>query len=172
MKRALSAGLIALLLSACVATKRPDSEASIGPFIKFSGRLIVIDEARRWQVLIDWNGNPEAGEARLTHAASSRIIAINWSGQKILLRDNLEPEAGWRTVSAQQLQAQGIIMPPQQIARILSGDIPSSFAYKGKGEWEGSFDDTRLHIQWFQENRRLQLTDVSHGRKAILSIDP
>lgn len=159
-----------LLIGGCAVTKQP-AETSIGPYTKFSGRLLVIDASRRWQVLIDWDGTPEQGRVRLLHGASNRIVNIEWADHSIRFQDNLALQHGWRLISPQQLQELGIILPPQQIALILTGNLPPSFARRGDGEWEGNFNATHLRIQWFPESRRLELTDVTHGRKAILTID-
>lgn len=160
-----------LLLGGC-ATHRPTTEAQgIGPYTDFSARLIVIDSARRWQVSVQWNGTPEQGEARILHAASNRIVRIAWQGDRIMLLDNLAPDRGWAPISEQQLQAHGIILPPGQIARILSGNMPPELVRKKNGEWEGKLSGTLLHIRWIGQAQRVELTDVTHGRKAILIIE-
>lgn len=170
MKRAINIALISLLLAGCVTSWQLQEQSTIGPFTQFSGRLIIIDSAHRWQVLIDWNGTPESGSARLTHAASNRIISIQWRQDSIRLQDNLDPARQWRSVSADALQKHGVILPPKEIARILSGDMPDSLSSKHQNEWEGDIADTHVRIRWFPDSRRLELMDVSHGRKAILII--
>jgi len=170
MKRAINIALISLLLAGCVTSRQLQEQSTIGPFTQFSGRLIIIDSAHRWQVLIDWNGTPESGSARLTHGASNRIVNIQWRQDRIRLQDNLDPARQWRNVSADELQKQGIILPPAAIARILSGDMPASLSSKHQNEWEGAIGDTSVRIRWFPDSKRLELTDVSHGRKAILII--
>lgn len=163
----------ALLIGGCATTTKPHiSSSSIGPFTTFSGRLIVIEPARRWQVIVNWNGTPERGDVRLTHAASNRIVQVRWNDTHIQILDNADESRSWRNVSGEALAEKGIILPPRQLAYILSGEMPAGVIEKQQGEWEGKVDDSFLRIQWLNEKQRLELTDVTHGRRAILIINP
>lgn len=164
--------MLTLLVAGCVTTKRDISPASIGPFTTFSGRLIVIEPTRRWQVIVDWNGTPEKGDVRLTHAASNRIVLVKWDDEKTLILDNSDQSRSWRSISGEALAEKGIILPPRQLARILSGEMPAELIEKQHGEWEGRIDNSFLRIKWFDEKQRLELIDVTHGRTATLIINP
>ena len=167
---AIAAGM--LLLSSCAVTKPPATPSEVGPYTSFSGRLIVIEPKRRWQVVVQWDATPEKGLVRMTHAASNRIVQLSWQNGQMLLRDNADKSGLWRPVTIDQLAANGIIMAPQQLAGILTGHMPPSLIAKGGGVWEGKVDDAFLRIKWWQEKRRLELTDMTHGRKATLIIEP
>ncbi len=162
-----------LLTAGCTTISKPLVPAiSIGPFNEFSGRLIVIEPTRRWQVLVDWDGTPEKGVVRLTHAASNRIVKVAWNGETMQILDNADRSHHWKVVNKQMLFDQGIILPPTQLARILSGYMPEGMTEKRVGEWEGRLDDSFLRIKWIENQQRLTLTDMTHGRTAILIIQP
>lgn len=170
--RAAVIAMVALLIGGCATTKPHESPTVIGPFITFSGRLIVIEPTRRWQVIVDWNGTPEEGDVRLTHAASNRIVLVKWDNENILILDNADQSGSWRSISGEALAEKGIILPPRQLARILSGEMPAGLIEKQHGEWEGRIDDSFLRIKWFDEKQHLELIDVTHGRTATLIINP
>jgi len=161
-----------LLTTSCATTKPHAPDTSIGPFNTFTGRLIVIEPTRRWQVLVNWDGTPDKGIVRLTHAASNRIVQVVWDHEAMQIRDNTDRSRQWRSVNKQALSENGIILPPQQLARILSGDMPDGLIEKRHGEWEGRVDASFLRIKWFDKQQRLELTDMTNGRTAILIIQP
>ncbi len=164
--------IAALWMTACATTGPYKEDLVIGPYTAFSGRLIVIEPARRWQVMVNWNGTPEKGLVRLTHAASGRIVQISWHHDTIRILDNQAPEQKWRTVHREELISNGIILPPQQLASILSGQLPEMLVRKRPGEWEGKINGIFLRIKWSPGNHRLELIDITHGRTAIIIIQP
>lgn len=168
----ITAIIAALLVSACATTVQHHRESVIGPYTTFSGRLIVIEPARRWQVMLNWDGTPEKGIARLTHAASNRIVQLSWNHETIQILDNQSPVREWKNVSEEEIISNGIILPPQQIAAILSGSLPETLIQKKPGEWEGKLNGAYLRVRWSAEKNRLELLDITHGRKAILIIQP
>lgn len=160
-----------LLFTGCATTGQHRPAATeIGPYSTFAARLVVIDAARRWQVMVDWNGTPEQGALRLTHAASNRIIRIRWHHDGIQMLDNQDRTQNWRSISVSELYSHGVILPPQQLSRILMGDIPGALIQKSSGDWEGRLNGTFIRIRWSAGKQRLELTDITHGRKAILII--
>ena len=164
--------IFTLLTSGCATTKPHEPATSIGPFNTFTGRLIVIEPTRRWQVIVDWTGTPAEGIVRLTHAATNRIVQVAWDHEAMQIRDNADHSHQWRNVSKQTLSENGIILPPHQMAQILSGDMPVELVEKRDGEWEGRIDDSFIRIKWLDEQQRLELIDMTHGRTAILIIQP
>jgi len=164
--------IITLFTSGCATTKLHGPTTSIGPFNTFTGRLIVIEPTRRWQVLVNWDGTPDNGIVRLTHAATNRIVQVAWDHEAMQIRDNADRSHQWKSVSKQTLYENGIILPPQQLAQILSGQMPDGIVEKRGGEWEGRIDGSFLRIKWLDEQRRLELIDMTHGRTAILMIQP
>ncbi|MDX8402934.1 MAG: hypothetical protein R8K54_00820 [Mariprofundaceae bacterium] len=169
---ALAAIMVALLITACATTGQHKKTGVIGPYTTFSGRLIVIEPARRWQVMVNWDGTPNKGVVRLTHAASHRIVKISWHHDAILMLDNQSPIHEWRAVNSEEVISSGIILPPQQLASILSGNLPESLLQKKPGEWKGKLNGAFLRIRWSADSHRLELMDITHGRKAILIIQP
>jgi len=174
MRVPLTAGVILLtaIISGCATIQPDEPPSSIGPYQTFSGRLIVIEPNRRWQVLIHWNGQPEQGEVRLTHAASNRIVLLSWHGAQMRISDNQNPTPGWRHVDNDQLHAMGIILPPQKLAMIFSGKIPSSLKEKEPNLWRGKIGNSLIRLKWINKRNRLEITDITHGREAILMIRP
>ena len=163
--------LLSVLISACATVKPHDTTSGTASYQQFSGRLIVIEPTRRWQVMIQWDGTPERGLARLTHAASNRIIQLSWLHERIQMLDNQGATQQWQNITTQKLASNGIILPPQKLAMILSGNPPETLIRKNNGEWEGKIDGAFLRVRWSNENHRLELTDVTHGRRAILIIE-
>jgi hypothetical protein len=157
------------MLAGCATLSEREVQTTIGPFGAFDGRLIVIEPTRRWQVLVHWQGDRQQGNARLTHAASGRIAEIRWQGPRIELRDNANPL--WRDVRFARLAEHGIVLPPQQIATILTGHMPAGLVPKGDNRWEGKLNNSYIRLQWQGEAQRLELTDITHGRRAILIIN-
>ncbi|HXH71919.1 MAG TPA: hypothetical protein VNI58_03790 [Mariprofundaceae bacterium] len=141
----------------------------IGPYPAFSGRLLVIEPARRWQVGIDWQAEaPEAGKLRLTHAASGMVVELAWDHGEMRIRDSQHPE--FRPVALTELQQHGIVVAPWTLAAILLGDMPATFHPTRPGEWEGHQGGALIRIVWDAGQRRLTLTDITHGRRATLLI--
>ena len=164
--------LLAALISSCATIKPHQSVSSIGPYQNFTGRLIVIEPARRWQVIIHWDGQPDRGQVRLTHAASNRIVLVSWDGKEIRMSDNRDPVDGWKIIDHSHLQSMGIILPPQQLAMILNGTIPHSLKEQKPNLWKGKINGALLVLKWTEERRRLEITDIAHGREAVLVIQP
>ena len=164
--------LITFLISACATIEKHEAASSIGPYKNFTGRLIVIEPARRWQATIHWNGEPDKGQVRLIHAASNRIILLSWEGERMQMADNQSPVEGWELIDNRQLQSMGIILPPQQLAMILSGRIPHTLKEQQPDLWRGKIDGTLVLLKWIDALKRLEITDITHGRKATLLIQP
>jgi len=171
-----AASLIVLLLgfSSC-ATIRDRQEparvpSAIGPYRNFSGRLIVIEPTRRWQVMLKWQAETAAqGRVRLTHAASNRVAELQWQHENIQMRDNEHPD--WQIIGRQKLAEMGIVMPPQQLASILLGNMPAHFQRKNDNTWESRQTGDLIRLHWQADRRKLSLTDIRHGRQATLIIE-
>lgn len=159
-------------LAGC-AIQRPPAGAvsSIGPYPSFSGRLIVMQPVRRWQVQIDWRAaTPSEGWLRLTHAASGRIVVLTWHGSTLHLNDNQDPTHPDRIVSEATLADYGIVLPPRELAAILLGRMPPQFRPAGPGHWEAHRHGDVIRIDWNASARRLTLTDLARGNRATLLI--
>lgn len=159
-------------LAGCAVQRPPTTEpVGIGPYPSFSGRLIVMQPTRRWQVEVDWKADtPTQGWLRLTHAASGRIIELTWHQDTMLLSDNRDPAHPDRPVSEAELAGYGIVLPPSELAEILLGRMPSQFRATGPGRWEMHRGNDLIRIVWDAAARRLTLTDMTHGDRAILLI--
>lgn len=161
----------ALLLTSCATTKTDERRDGIGPYSELTGRLLIMQPSQRWQVALEWRGTPDAGHARLTHAASNRIVEIEWLQAAIRMRDNQQQPA-WKQVSESQLAEQGIIMPPQQLAALLNGTLPTTLKRRGENRWEGTVRDSYLKLTWQPDAQRLSITDITHGNSLVLIIQP
>ncbi len=155
---------------------RPEKPiAAVGPYADFSGRLLVIEPHRRWQVLVQWHADsPDRGHLRLTHAASGSVIELRWQQQQMQMRSGTSP--AWQRISPQQLAGEGIVLPPWQLARLLLGGIPEHFSLRpahepGKAIWESRTVQGLLRLEWTAASRRLVMTDLARGRRATLIID-
>ncbi len=164
-----------LLLGGCAGTlHQPDSPAAavaIGPYTAFSARLIVIEPNRRWQVLLKWQAyTPELGWLRMTHAATGTVVELRWQGEAMQIRDNREPD--WRSVGLGQLSRHGIVIQPQALAAILLGHMPNRFKQTDAQTWESRQSGSLIRLQWQAQAHKLTMTDLKHGRKATLIIQP
>jgi len=68
-------------------------------------------------------------------------------------------------------------LPPRQLASLLLGQTPDHFQLKaGKDKdnltWESTGSDPFVRLQWQESSHRLTMTDMAHGRRAILLIQP
>jgi len=167
--------MIVLLLSFTSCATMPNQYAStaapttIGPYSDFSGRLIVLEPKRRWQVLLEWHAaTAEKGRVRLTHAATATVIELQWRHEQIWLRDSNHPD--WQVVEQQKLAEMGIVLPPRQLAAILLGNMPASFKQKSNDTWESREVGHSIRLRWQASSKKLSLTDISHGRQATLII--
>jgi len=145
----------------------------IGPYSRFSGRLIVMEPARRWQVSLMWRAiRPEQGWLRITHAATGTVVELRWDEYGMTIHDNKHPL--WRNIGMNELSAQGIVIPPQQLAAILLGKMPAQFKFTGKRtgqqSWKSQQSGQIIKLRWQPEVRKLSITDMKHGRQAILVI--
>jgi len=168
--RSFSFGIAVLLLfTACATLPEQAGAPGIGPYSAVSGRLLVMEPARRWQVMLDWKADsPSSGQARLTHAASGTVVELRWQGNDIRLRDSNAPD--WRRVSPAQLAEHGIVISPYTLSRFLAGRIPSGFRKTGSNAWESRQDGAPLRVSWKPGEQRLEISDIRHGRRAILII--
>ncbi|WP_018294402.1 hypothetical protein [Mariprofundus ferrooxydans] len=161
-----------LWLTACatpIKTMPPESESGIGPFTSFSARLIVIEPARRWQVLLDWDApTSNQGTLRLTHAASNTVVEFRWQGADMFIRDS--SNRSWRPITPAQLAAHGIVIPPARLAEILLGHMPADFHADGPDQWSGKQAGSLIRLRWYADNRKLVMTDIARGRRATLII--
>ncbi len=165
-----------LALSGCTSTSlhKPAvsvTPASIGPYPSFSGRLIVIEPTKRWQVSLQWQApKPEQGWLRISHAATGTVVELRWHGNAMQIRDNQRPV--WRHIELEELSEHGIIIPPHELAAILLGRIPAHFRQKGRQVWESRQSGYLIRLYWQKELHKLTITDMKHGRKAVLIIQP
>jgi len=157
------------MFTAC-ATLPPSTDApGIGPYRSVSARLLVIEPARRWQVMLDWQADtPSSGQARLTHAASGLVVELRWLRNDIHLRDSNSPQ--WRKVSTEQLAEHGIVVSPYVLSQFLAGRIPPGFRKTGPNAWESKRGGDLVRVGWNAEIQRLELSDIRHGRRATLII--
>jgi mRNA-degrading endonuclease RelE of RelBE toxin-antitoxin system len=88
------------------------------------------------------------------------------------MRDNQSPVEDWKPIDNRQLRSMGIILPPQQLAMILNGRIPHTLKEQKPNLWRGKIDGTLLLLKWIDTRKRLEITDITHGREAILMIQP
>ncbi|MDQ6996323.1 MAG: hypothetical protein Q9M82_02545 [Mariprofundus sp.] len=165
-----------LLLGGCAGTSHHQSAnaanaAAIGPYPSFSGRLIVIEPAKRWQVLIKWKAqNPERGWLRISHAATGTVVELRWQGKIMQVRDNREP--AWQPIGLEQLSMRGIVIPPQTLAAILLGRMPADFKQTDEQRWESRESGSLIRLRWQPRTHKLTMIDMKHGRKATLIIQP
>ena len=165
--------LLALLFSGCAKKIDPRGEPAItiGPYAEFTGRLIVIETTRRWQTALDWKAeSPEQGWLRLTHAATGTVVEFRWLNNFMEVRDN--KNRYWKSINQSQLSQQGIVLPPQQLAAILLGKMPEHFKQTKTTEWESLTSGNLIRLQWNPDTYRLTITDIKHGRRATLIIQP
>lgn len=156
----------ALALAACAAIRPPTPLASLPAF---SGRLLVIEAARRWQVTIDWRAEEEnRGWMRLLHAAQGRIVELRWANGQAWMRDSAAPSPDWQPIGAEQIHAHGIGLMPEQLAAFLLGRVPAGFRAVGANHWQ---DTHGLHVQWRTPGQLLEFSDARRGYRAILIID-
>jgi len=148
-----------------------ETAASIGPYPAFSGRLIVIETTRRWQTTLNWKAeSPEQGWLRLTHAASGTVVEFRWLHETMQVRDN--KNTTWKQINQHQLSQQGIVLPPQQLASVLLGKIPNHFKQKKPFHWESLASGSLIKLEWNSDRHRLMISDIKHGRRATLIIQP
>jgi len=164
-----------LFLTACSTLQQSTStqeNIAYKPWHNFDGQLSVLASAHRWQVRIHWQADLESGKARLTHAATGRIIELQWQGKHIQARDNQSSTTAWQPIKIATLMQYGIVLPPQDIAKILHHQIPISFKAKGGGIWQGKLHNNIIRLRWQNNRHKLTITDITHGRTAILRIFP
>lgn len=175
--RAILALALLIALNACSlaiptgqsTTDKPLADNSIGPYPTFSGRLIVINPSRRWQVEVDWQAyTSESGKMRLSHAFSGTVVDFRWNNKDMEIRDNKSPY--WRPIQQTELTEQGIVLPPNQLASILLGNIPSHFHQKKSNMWESKESGSLIRLLWQAELKKLTISDIQHGRIAKLMI--
>jgi len=163
-----------LILAGCASNHRATSvaeQASIGPYPAFTGRLIVMEPTKRWQVLLTWRAStPDRGWLRITHAATNTVIEMRWRGDTMELRDNRQP--AWQPVGRAKLAEHGIVIAPRELATFLLGQVPAQFHNISTNRWESRRDGAPIRLQWMPQSRKLTMSDLKHGRRAILIIQP
>jgi len=84
------------------------------------------------------------------------------------VRDNRTPF--WRDIQPAELAEHGIVLPPNQLASILLGNMPSHFHQKKNNMWESKQSGSLIRLQWQAERQMLTISDIQHGRVAKLLI--
>ena len=157
--------VLVLLMASCV--KHSDVPQKFEPITTFSGRLLVISPEKRFQVDVDWQGTSEKGQLRLTHGLSGRVVDVAWLGHSMRWRDSSQTQQ-WRYLPKESLLDMGILLPPWTLAKVFSRNMPPSMKAKGNGVWQGIWDTVSLKIKWFGGQRRVEITDMKHGRRAVV----
>jgi len=158
-----------LLFTACATLPETAETPGIGPYHTVHARLLVIEPTRRWQVMLDWQAESSAnGQARLVHAASNNVIELRWQQDDIELRDNHSGQ--WRKVGIDQLAEQGIVVSPYILSHFLAGRVPPGFRSKEANHWESNKGGNLVRVIWNAASKRLELSDIKHGRRATLII--
>ncbi len=158
-------GLLAIWLAGCapVAIMHP---ATTPPAV-MHGRLLVIGPAQRWQAMFDLKApSPDRGWLRISHAASGRIIELRWDQMHMQWRDNQAASTGWRPLSPNELARHGILLRPDELAAFLTGHAPTGFQSKRPGQWFARRGKSYIRVE--RTNKRLAITDLSHGRRAVI----
>ncbi len=167
---------LALLFLITACTHKPMIQHTSSPqdkiWQRFDGKLLVIEPTRRWQVLIHWEADLTQGKTRLTHIATSRIIELKWNHKHTYIRDNQTQHGQWREINHDVLMQYGIVLPPQMLSKILHNQIPSSLQTKDHEMWQGKLYGNSIRLSWKHNRHQLIITDISHGRTAILRIQP
>ncbi len=170
-----------LLLNACAslsagkasntssAASKTSTTLSIGPYASFSGRLIVFDPSRRWQVSIDWQATQvHTGKLRLTHALSGTVVDFRWADNRMQVRDDKAPY--WRSIQQHELTELGIVLPPTQLASILLNQTPEHFHQIKTDTWESMDSGSPIRLRWQKKLHTLTINDVKQHRTARLII--
>jgi len=113
-----------------------------------------------------------AGKLRIWQRTTGRIIELQWQGKQIQMRDNQAATTRWQPIQVDILMQYGIVLPPQSIAMILHHQIPPSLKAKGNEIWQGKLHGNSIRIRWQNNCHKLTMTDITHGRTAILRIFP
>jgi len=147
----------------------PATATAIGPYPAFSGRLIVMEPSRRWQVAIDWQSHePTTGTLRLSHAVTGTVVDFRWTDAYMQIRDNEFPH--WRHIQQQELTEHGLVLPPVQLANILLGYMPKYFHQTKPGTWESTDSGSLIRLRWQPKVHTLTISDIGHERTAKLII--
>lgn len=172
--RLIYAVLLSLFLTAC-ATVQTDHKSDVQKKVNitsFQGRLLVFSPKHRFQVLIQWQANLSQGYARLTHPASGRVVEIRWYGKQLSMRDNQTDTPTWRPIDDKQWQKMGIVLPPWTLAKVLHHQMPRALHSKDGEIWKGKINGGVIQLHWQNDYHLLTMVDITHGRKAILRINP
>jgi len=168
-KRAYAQILLGLFLL-CSSTSCVKHDSTKQPFqaiASFSGRLLVMNQAHRFQLEIDWLGNHEQGSLRLTHGSTGRIIDVTWRDQTMLWR-NRQQTLIFQPLSPQAMWEMGIVLPPWQLAHVFAGKYPASMHSKDQRTWQGSWDKSNLKVVWATNQKRVSIMDMQQGRQVII----
>jgi len=161
--------ILIILLTSCV--KAPP-EISSRSYDEFSARLMVMEPAHRWQVLVNWHSNgKDGGWLRLTHALTGRIVELRWQQKRLWLRDNRAADTTWREIDLDLLASYGIPLFPMDVTRFLRGTAPDDFTRTGESMWTGKRLNSLIRVKWNPRGRVLRISDIKNGKIAILIIN-
>jgi len=166
--------LLSFTLTACATVNEHHalkSQLDAPVITAFQGSLLVFSPKHRFQVLIEWSADVNQGHARLTHPASGRVVELRWQGEVLSMRENQASGRLWKHIKLEQLYDMGIVLPPWVLAKVLHRQIPPSLHPQGHDVWQGKMNDSVIQLRWQNDYHRLTMTDITHGRKAILRMD-
>jgi len=157
--------LLSLVVSGCA--KHDAVMPEFTPVMQFSGRVLVMTNAKRFQLELDWQADAYGGSMRLTHGMSGRVIDVVWRGKQMRWRDNHQ-DGHWRALTEEALKDMGIPMPPWQMAKVFQGTLPDTMTTKDYRTWQGRWLGVPLRIRWADQQQRVELLDMKQGWRVVV----
>ena len=105
-----------------------------------------------------------------TRKLSKKLLVILYGSEYWNEVVDLRPLAEWGAINEADLAAHGIVIPPRQLAAILLGHMPPAFRPIGPDRWQTTRRGHLIRIDWHPSARRLTLTDMKRGSRAMLLI--
>jgi len=143
---------------------------TIGPYPQPHGRIMLLG-SHRAQLLFSCRQTPLGGTCRFTHGASGRVIELRWQSQHIWQRSNDANHQQWQAINIEALYKLGLVVHPATMMQLLNGTIPSWLHPKATNKWQGKHNNARIQMQWYPDQHRLDMTNLSKGAKIRLLLD-
>jgi len=100
-------------------------------------------------------------------------MELRWQAQQIWQRSNSSSkDQQWQPITIQALRRLGLVVHPAVMMALLNGIVPPWLHATATNKWQGKLQRARIQIQWYPDQNRVDIINLSRGAKIRLLLTP